>query len=117
MPSMASELTVEDIQQARLRIAEGIYASPCPESIPLSEICGARIYCKLEYLQRTGSFKERGARNALAQLNQPQRMAGVIAASAGNHGKDRAPVAAMINLVEMYCKLGIKLTYCFNRFR
>src|SRR5262245_468020 len=45
------------------------------------------IYCKLDYLQRTGSFKERGARNALAQLSAEQQQKGVIAASAGNHAQ------------------------------
>ncbi len=59
--------------------------SPCRESIPLSEITGARVYCKLDNFQRTGSFKERGARNALLQLNPAQKKRGVIAASAGNH--------------------------------
>ncbi|WP_255401290.1 threonine ammonia-lyase [Opitutus sp. GAS368] len=59
--------------------------SPCPESIPLSEITGARVFCKLDNFQRTGSFKERGARNALLQLEPAQKKRGVIAASAGNH--------------------------------
>ena len=59
--------------------------TPCPESIPLSEITGARIFCKLDNLQRTGSFKERGARNALLRLPPKQQKRGVIAASAGNH--------------------------------
>jgi threonine dehydratase len=73
------------IRAARRRIAGGVVVTPCPESIPLSDITGARIYCKLDNLQRTGSFKERGARNALLQLPAPQRKRGVIAASAGNH--------------------------------
>jgi threonine dehydratase len=51
----------------------------------LSELTGARIFCKQEHLQRTGSFKERGARNALAQLSAGQSAKGVVAASAGNH--------------------------------
>src|SRR5258708_29270021 len=59
--------------------------TPCPESIPLAEITGARIFCKLDNLQRTGSFKERGARNALLLLEPAQKKRGVIAASAGNH--------------------------------
>lgn len=59
--------------------------SPCPESIPLSEITGTRVFCKLDNFQRTGSFKERGARNALLQLDPAQKKRGVIAASAGNH--------------------------------
>jgi threonine dehydratase len=53
--------------------------------LALSELTGARIFCKLENLQRTGSFKERGARNALLQLSAGQARCGVIAASAGNH--------------------------------
>jgi threonine dehydratase len=79
------KLTLADVVDAKNRIAESIYFSPCPESIPLSEICNCRVYCKLEYLQRTGSFKERGARNALLLLDGPQRLRGVISASAGNH--------------------------------
>src|SRR5205823_6156931 len=80
-------ITLADIVAARDRIAGGIYESPCVESIPLSQLTGARIYCKLDYLQRTGSFKERGARNALLQLSNEQRRRGVIAASAGNHAQ------------------------------
>src|SRR5438046_7713385 len=45
------------------------------------------VFCKLDNLQRTGSFKERGARNALAQLSPDQKKRGVIAASAGNHAQ------------------------------
>jgi len=76
-----------DIEAARQRITGAIYYSPCPDSIPLSEITGIKIFCKLDNLQRTGSFKERGARNALAQLPSDQQKRGVIAASAGNHAQ------------------------------
>lgn len=78
-------ISLDDVLAARSRIAGGVALSPCPESIQLSELCGARIFCKLDYLQRTGSFKERGARNALLLLDDHQRQRGVIAASAGNH--------------------------------
>lgn len=78
-------LSLTDIVDARQRIASGVYFSPCPESIPLSEIAHCRAYCKLDYLQRTGSFKERGARNALLLLSEAERRRGVISASAGNH--------------------------------
>jgi len=78
-------LTLADVRAAKVRIASGIYHSPCPESIPLSEIAGCRVYCKLDYLQRTGSFKERGARNALLLLPDEKRRRGVVSASAGNH--------------------------------
>src|SRR6266446_3082342 len=74
-----------DIQEAANRIAGHVIQSPCPFSIPLSEATGLKVFCKLEYLQRTGSFKERGARNALALLSPEQKKRGVIAASAGNH--------------------------------
>jgi threonine dehydratase len=78
-------VTLADIRSARRRIAGGVVVTPCPESIPLSDATGARIFCKLDNLQRTGSFKERGARNALLKLGRRQRKLGVIAASAGNH--------------------------------
>lgn len=78
-------ITLRDIQEAKKRIKSGIYYSPCPSSIQLSEITNARIYCKFDNLQRTGSFKERGARNALLLLDDGQKEKGVVAASAGNH--------------------------------
>ncbi|MCC7351704.1 MAG: threonine ammonia-lyase [Phycisphaerales bacterium] len=78
-------VTLEQIQAARERISPAIYHSPCPYSLSLSRLCGCEIYCKLDHLQMTGSFKERGARNKLMLLSESQRKAGVIAASAGNH--------------------------------
>jgi threonine dehydratase len=80
-------ITLKDIEAARQRIEGAVVHSPCQESIPLSEITGMRIFSKLDNLQRTGSFKERGARNALAQLSKEQQERGVIAASAGNHAQ------------------------------
>jgi threonine dehydratase len=80
-------ITFREIEAARTRIAGAVYYSPCQPSIPLSEIAGTEIFCKLDSLQRTGSFKERGARNALAQLSPEQKKRGVIAASAGNHAQ------------------------------
>jgi threonine dehydratase len=78
-------ITLTDIEAARERIKDAIYRSPCPYSLSLSRLCNAQIFCKLDHLQMTGSFKERGARNKLVQLSPEQRKAGVIAASAGNH--------------------------------
>lgn len=78
-------VSLSDIRAARRRIRGGVIVSPCPESIPLSEITGSRIVCKLDNFQRTGSFKERGARNALERLAPGRRSRGVVAASAGNH--------------------------------
>jgi threonine dehydratase len=78
-------ITLSDIQAAAQRIGDAIYHSPCPHSFALSRLCGCDIYCKLDHLQVTGSFKERGARNKLMQLTPQERAKGVIAASAGNH--------------------------------
>lgn len=100
-------ITLEDILAARSRIASGIYVSPCVESIPLSQLTGAHVYCKLDYLQRTGSFKERGARNALMQLDAHARQRGVIAASAGNHALGIAYHGGL---------LGIPVTVVMPRF-
>jgi threonine dehydratase len=82
---MSGLVEFRDIEAAAKRIAGAVIQSPCPPSIPLSEAMGMQIYCKLEYLQRTGSFKERGARNALLLLPEELKKRGVIAASAGNH--------------------------------
>src|SRR3954452_22948066 len=87
VPPQTSPVSFADIEAARERIKGAVYHSPCPQSIPLSELTGMQIFCKLDNLQRTGSFKERGARNVLSQLPADQKKRGVIAASAGNHGQ------------------------------
>jgi threonine dehydratase len=82
---MTGVVTLADVRAAGDRIAGRVLRSPCPRSIPLSELVGADVFCKLDLLQRTGSFKERGAANALLQLDAAARARGVVAASAGNH--------------------------------
>ncbi len=84
---MSTMVTVshEEVVEAARRIAGGVLRSPCVPSPHLSELCQAEIWCKLDYQQATGSFKERGARNALLLLSSHQRARGVVAASAGNH--------------------------------
>lgn len=82
---MAIDVPFSEVEKALRVIRNSIYETPCPESTMLSDLCGAQIYCKREYLQRTGSFKERGARYALESLTDEQRQKGVITASAGNH--------------------------------
>jgi threonine dehydratase len=100
-------ITLDDVLAARERIRGGIYESPCVESIPLSQLTGTRVWCKLDYLQRTGSFKERGARNALLRLPESQRSRGVVAASAGNHALGVAYHGSL---------LGIPVTVVMPRF-
>ncbi len=85
MQSAETDVTFDDVKKAMTRIAGGIVRTPCHESHALSELCSAHIFTKSEYLQRTGSFKERGARNALLQLSASAKAKGVVAASAGNH--------------------------------
>lgn len=91
-------VTFQDVLAAADRIAGSVVQTPCPLSIPLSEATGMKIYCKLEYLQRTGSFKERGARNALLLLSPDQKKRGVIAASAGNHALGLAYHAQLLSI-------------------
>lgn len=78
-------VTLDDIRAALQRIRPAIYHSPAPYSLSLSKLCGCEIFCKLDHLQMTGSFKERGARNRLLLLDPAAGARGVIAASAGNH--------------------------------
>src|SRR5690242_21864765 len=80
-----SSVTLQSIEAAQQRIKGEVYRSPCPYSLSLSRLCGCEVYCKLDHLQMTGSFKERGARNKLLLLSDDERKRGVIAASAGNH--------------------------------
>ena len=87
-------VTLASIQAARGRIGESIYVSPCQLSHELSELTGLPLHLKLENLQRTGSFKERGALNKLLTLSESERKRGVIAASAGNHAQGVAFHAA-----------------------
>ena len=75
----------EDVVRASHRIKQGIVATPCHRSHWLSHAAGCDIFLKEEQRQFTGSFKERGARNALLSLSDEERERGVIAASAGNH--------------------------------
>jgi threonine dehydratase len=91
-------ITFDDVLAARERIGDAIYYSPCPRSVALSQITGCDIYCKMDYLQRTGSFKERGARNALLLLDEEQKQRGVVAASAGNHALGLAYHGQQLNI-------------------
>jgi threonine dehydratase len=91
-------ITLQAIQDARARLGRAIYRTPCPVSLTLSRLCGCRTYFKLENLQMTGSFKERGALNKLLQLGEAEKRAGVIAASAGNHAQGVAYHATRLGI-------------------
>lgn len=98
MPAPPVKELLRDIEKARRRIAGAVLLSPCVESASLSELTGMRIFCKLDNLQHTGSFKERGARNALLQLPAARRRRGVIAASAGNHALGLAYHGSLLDI-------------------
>ncbi len=80
-------ITLEDVLAARERIRSSVYYSPCTHSQMLSGMTGLDVHLKLENLQMTGSFKERGALNRIAMLTPEQGERGVVAASAGNHAQ------------------------------
>jgi threonine dehydratase len=80
-------ISLADVIAARERLRNAIYYSPCAHSQMLSALSGQQVYLKLENLQMTGSFKERGALNRIAMLTPEQAARGVVAASAGNHAQ------------------------------
>jgi threonine dehydratase len=80
-------VTLDDVRAARQRIQDQIYLSPCTRSETLSRISGCTAFLKLENLQMTGAYKERGALNKLLTLTDEERRRGLIAASAGNHAQ------------------------------
>ncbi|MGB1125573.1 MAG: threonine ammonia-lyase [Phycisphaeraceae bacterium] len=82
---MPTPVIIDDIHAAAARIEGGIRRTPCLISDWLSPIVGFEFFLKREHRQGSGSFKERGARNALLRLDETQKKNGVIAASAGNH--------------------------------
>jgi threonine dehydratase len=79
-------ITFVDVENARKRIRSQIYLSPFAYSETVSRMTGNCVFFKLDNLQITGSFKERGALNRLLTLTPDEAARGVIAASAGNHG-------------------------------
>ena len=83
-------LTAADVAAARQRIGSAVVRTPTLHSKTLSEITGAEVWLKFENLQFTAAYKERGALNALLQMDEERRARGVIAASAGNHAQGLA---------------------------
>jgi threonine dehydratase len=91
-------VSLEDITQAAARIKDAIVRTPTIPAPGLSERFGAQVFLKLENMQLTGSFKERGALNRLLALDAASQAAGVVAASAGNHAQGVARMAARLNV-------------------
>lgn len=93
-----SALSLHDLYLARQRIHGLVRSTPLELSPSLSRHLGTPVYLKLEALQTTGSFKLRGASNAIAALSAEQRACGVVTASTGNHGRAVAHAAAQLGV-------------------
>ena len=89
---------MNDIREAQQRIAPHIHRTPVMSSASLDEISGARLYFKCENFQRTGSFKMRGATNAVFSLSEEEAAKGVVTPSSGNHGAALAKAARKRNI-------------------
>ena len=82
-------ITIRSIYEAQKRISPYIYQTPLLRLHNLDRYLGCQVYAKMESMQKTNSFKVRGALNALLTLPQDALARGIIAASSGNHGSDR----------------------------
>jgi threonine dehydratase len=98
MTTPSSRLRPDDLAAARKVLGEVILQTPLLQSRVLSELIGGPVYLKCENLQRTGSFKVRGAYLRISRLSEAERGRGVIAASAGNHGQGVAFAASLLGV-------------------
>jgi threonine dehydratase len=94
----ASPPVFADVKAAAERLKPVAVVTPLLESHVVSDRIGGRVFLKIEALQRTGSFKFRGAYNRLVQLSPEQRRNGVVAFSSGNHAQGVAAAAALLSI-------------------
>ncbi|HEY3425117.1 MAG TPA: pyridoxal-phosphate dependent enzyme, partial [Negativicutes bacterium] len=92
---MQVDISLADIQQAHTAMQGVVHNTPLDKSSTFSQMVGGEVYLKLENLQKTGSFKIRGAYNKIHLLTENEKAKGVIAASAGNHAQGVAYAATM----------------------
>ena len=91
-------LNLNEIEQARARIDSYIHNSPVLTNSTLNKITKAELYFKCENFQRSGSFKIRGAVNAVLQLMPDELNSGIVTASSGNHGAALSMIASKLGL-------------------
>ncbi|TNV20918.1 bifunctional threonine ammonia-lyase/L-serine ammonia-lyase TdcB [Buttiauxella sp. B2] len=91
-------VTIIDVLEAKKRLTGYIYKTGMPRSNYLSECCKGEIFLKFENMQRTGSFKIRGAFNKLSSLTEEERKKGVVACSAGNHAQGVSLSCAILGI-------------------
>ena len=90
--------TFEDVVAAQKNLRGHAFVTPILESPELNALAGGRLICKAEALQRTGSYKFRGAYNRLSQLEPDARQRGIVAFSTGNFGQAVAAAAKLLNI-------------------
>src|SRR5512135_3648448 len=90
--------TAADIEAAAKRLAGVAVRTPLINAPVLDDLLGARVFLKAETLQRTGSFKFRGAYNKIASISPERRAAGVVAYSSGNHAQGVAAAAELLGI-------------------
>jgi len=96
-------LTLDMICRAQLRLRGLVHRTPLIHSATLSRHLGAPTYLKLECLQKTGSFKPRGAFNRILEMSADERQRGVVAVSGGNHAQGVAYAAKQLGLSAVIC--------------
>ena len=102
--------TLDQFETARTVVARVAQETPMESSRYLAELLGAPVYLKCENLQRTGSYKIRGAYNRMAQLTDEERARGVVAASAGNHAQGVAFAARELGIAStIFMPIGVPL--------
>lgn len=101
--SASDEPSIAAIERAALTIAPLVYRTPVRESASLGAQAGVPVYLKLEHHQISGSFKLRGASNAVAALDAEQRRRGVVGVSTGNHGRGLAQAAKVAGVRCVIC--------------
>lgn len=105
------EITLDTVREAAAALQGVTVVTPLQESVYINDLLGARVFFKLENLQRTGSFKLRGAYNRLRQLSPSELRRGVVAASAGNHAQGVALAAGLVGTTSLiYMPEGASLT-------
>ncbi|HWU46704.1 MAG TPA: threonine ammonia-lyase [Humibacter sp.] len=109
-PTTAAAPSLTEIEEARERVSRVAQTTPMESSRYLSELLGAPVLLKCENLQRTGSYKIRGAYNRMARLSEAERARGVVAASAGNHAQGVAFAARELGIAAtIFMPLGVAL--------
>lgn len=99
----AKPVTIENVRQARISIADFIRHTPLVKSASLSRLTGTAVHLKLETLQATGAFKLRGATNKLRSLSAEELQRGVVCCSTGNHGRAVAMAAKQLGVSAVVC--------------